>query len=71
MRPCVCNACGKTFLWEDDMLKEDVVTLQKKWGFFSRTDLEIHQLHLCEDCYDQWISTFKIPPVILKDEMPL
>ena len=53
------------------MLKEDVVTLQKKWGFFSRKDLEIHQLHLCEDCYDQLISTFKIPPVILKDEMPL
>lgn len=58
-----CNCCGKTL--QTGKTKsgepEEVVRIQKEWGYFSKKDLECHSILLCENCYDNWIRTFKIP----------
>ena len=59
-----CNMCGKRMRIEAGIPKEDFVVLEKQWGFFSQKDGEIHQICLCEDCYDKWIRTFTIPPKV-------
>lgn len=56
-----CNVCGRTLHMEKGMLREDVVQVTKEWGFFSNRDLETHKFTMCEDCYDHFISNFKIP----------
>ena len=51
----ICNKCGK------DMKQEDVLSVDKRWGYFSEKDNEVHHFDLCETCYDEIISTFQIP----------
>ena len=59
-----CNCCGKIIKEEQGVQKEDVLEIVKDWGYFSEKDLERHRLVICESCYDQWISGFKIPPKV-------
>ncbi|MGN1206449.1 MAG: hypothetical protein ACI4SQ_05620 [Eubacterium sp.] len=56
----VCNQCGKQFKYKDDILLEEVLTVRKDWGFFSKKDLQIHSFALCEECYDRLIQTFAV-----------
>ncbi len=60
-----CNACGKMIKAENGILKEDVVRVEKEWGYFSERDTEIHLFHLCEQCYDKMIAKFKYPVTLL------
>ena len=57
MRQCkiVCNKCGRV------IENEDVLSLEKRWGYFSNKDNDVHKFDLCEKCYDEFISTFQIP----------
>ena len=57
MRQCkiVCNKCGR------EIENEDVLSIEKRWGYFSNKDNEVHKFDLCEKCYDEFISTFQIP----------
>ena len=57
----VCNKCGKEIKIENGILKEDVLSIEKKWGYFSGKDNENHHFDLCEECYDKMIHSFKIP----------
>lgn len=50
-----CNRCGK------EMAAEDVLSVEKRWGYFSNKDNEVHHFNLCEECYDEIIATFQIP----------
>lgn len=50
-----CNRCGK------EMVAEDVLSVEKRWGYFSNKDNEVHHFNLCEECYDEIIATFQIP----------
>ena len=50
-----CNRCGK------EMVAEDVLSVEKRWGYFSNKDNEVHHFNLCEKCYDEIIATFQIP----------
>ena len=59
-----CNCCGKEIKEEQGMPKEDVLTIVKDWGYFSKKDMERHQLIICEACYDKWVSGFRIPPEV-------
>lgn len=43
------------------MAKEDTLSVQKRWGYFSEKDNEVHAFDLCEACYDELISNFRIP----------
>ncbi len=63
MKEIRCNICGKVIKKEQGILKEDVLEVVKDWGYFSEKDMERHKFLICESCYDQWISGFKIPPV--------
>jgi len=61
MKTICCNCCGKTLLQTGQFLAEDAVSIRKEWGYFSAKDLEIHEMIICEACYDAWVQTFRIP----------
>ena len=43
------------------MAAEDVLSVEKRWNYFSQKDNDVHRFDLCEACYDEWIETFQIP----------
>ena len=57
----LCNKCGKEILVKNGISDADVLSIQKRWGYFSNKDNEVHEIDLCEECYDKWIATFAIP----------
>ena len=59
-----CNCCGKEIKTEQGIQKEDVLDVSKEWGYFSGKDMEHHRFSVCEACYDNWVSGFKIPPKV-------
>lgn len=58
-----CNMCGKK-IRESGLERDDSVVIEKKWGYFSEKDGEKHTIILCENCYDLWIESLKIPPYV-------
>ena len=42
-------------------LAEELLTVEKRWGYFSHKDGELHRFDICEECYDTWIASFQIP----------
>ena len=61
-----CNVCGKQLEMERGILKEGVFEANQEWGYFSEKDLEIHQFHICEHCYDKMVASFVLPVTIKK-----
>lgn len=57
----ICNKCGKEISVKNGVPEADVLSVEKRWGFFSEKDNEVHKFDLCEECYDEWVSTFAIP----------
>ena len=51
----ICNKCGK------EIKQEDVLSVEKRWGYFSEKDNEVHHFDLCEQCYDEMVASFQIP----------
>lgn len=51
----ICNKCGK------EIEAADALSVQKRWGYFSEKDNEVHNFDLCEECYDELVATFQIP----------
>ncbi len=41
--------------------EEEMLTVEKRWGYFSHKDGELHRFDICEECYDTWIASFQIP----------
>lgn len=56
-----CNGCGKNLKIENGILKEDIFEGKKSWGYFSTKDLAVDSFCLCEACYEEMVSNFKIP----------
>lgn len=56
-----CNGCGKEILIKDGIIREDLLSVEKRWGYFSGKDNEVHRFDLCEECYDRMTSQFVIP----------
>lgn len=56
-----CNKCGKEIPIQDGMQKKDLLSVEKRWGYFSNKDNEVHCFDLCEECYDELTAGFKIP----------
>ena len=42
------------------ILREGAIHIDHAWDYFSEKDGEIHHLDLCENCYDEIISGFRI-----------
>ena len=40
--------------------KEDVLSVDKRWGYFSDKDNRMDHFDLCEACYDELTGSFKI-----------
>lgn len=57
----VCNMCGKEIEIKNGIPGEDVLSVEKQWGYFSGKDGENHHFDLCEACYDRLTETFKLP----------
>ena len=57
----ICNKCGKEILVENGVAEADMLSVQKRWGYFSNKDNDVHEFDLCEECYDKRIATFAIP----------
>lgn len=56
----VCNFCGNEI--EKDTYNEfyDHMHFEKVWGYLSEKDGVKHEFDLCEKCYDEFVSSFKI-----------
>ncbi|MFV0520525.1 MAG: hypothetical protein ACK5LY_09680 [Lachnospirales bacterium] len=57
-----CNKCG-------DEIKKDLYGYYNshfkssfRWQYPSKFDNEVHSFKLCENCYEEFIESFKIPP---------
>lgn len=57
----ICNRCGKIIPVSNGILEEDVLSVNKRWGYFSNKDNEVHEFDLCEVCYDKMVAEFSIP----------
>ncbi len=57
----VCNKCGKEIRVKSGIPSEDILQVEKRWGYFSDKDNEEHTFDLCEACYDELVAGFQIP----------
>ena len=57
----ICNKCGKEIAVCNGRLAEDVLQVEKRWGYPSDKDNEVHSFDLCETCYDELVAAFSIP----------
>ena len=57
----ICNRCGKEIVVRNGEPREGVFSADCEWGYFSEKDGERHHFDLCESCYDDLVSSFKIP----------
>ena len=57
----ICNCCGKKMVVENGILREGAISIDHMWDYFSEKDGEVHHFDLCEGCYDEIVSQFRIP----------
>ena len=57
----LCNCCGKKLVVEHGIIREGSLGIDHAWDYFSEKDGQVHHFDLCEDCYDEWISGFRLP----------
>lgn len=56
----ICNKCGREIPVSKGVPQEDFLEVEKSWGYFSDKDGETDRFDLCEDCYDEFVRSFKI-----------
>ena len=59
-----CNMCGREILVNNGIIKEGIFKVAYDWNYFSKKDGEVHNIAMCEACYDELIKQFKIPVYI-------
>lgn len=57
----ICNKCGKVIPVKAGVPTEDVLEVEKRWGYFSGKDNRRDRFELCEKCYDELVKGFLIP----------
>jgi len=57
-----CNSCGREVIKDTHGYFEDHLSITKAWGYHSPFDGQIHDIDICIDCYESWVSQFEIPP---------
>jgi len=62
-----CNQCSKS-LWKASYSNHpptpEYLTIFKNWGKHSKWDGQIHELHICQDCYTKLTSHFEIRDIM-------
>lgn len=56
----ICNKCGKEIPVLKGVPQEDVLEVEKRWGYFSDKDNQVDRFDLCEECYDELVKSFRI-----------
>ena len=59
-----CNKCGRPICMEEYIEKADYLKIEKNWGYFSNKDGTCVKINICEECYDEIVQEFQIPPVV-------
>lgn len=57
----ICNQCGREIEVSHEVPREESLEVEKRWGYFSEKDNEVHKFDLCESCYDAMVKQFRIP----------
>ena len=57
-----CTCCGKRIPVIKGVPAEDVLDVEKRWGYASSKDNQVHRFELCEDCYDEMVRHFRVKP---------
>lgn len=60
LQKIVCNKCGKEIPVIQGEPQEEVLAIEKRWGYFSKKDNQFHRFEICEDCYDEFVQSFCI-----------
>ena len=47
---------------EECVEKADYLKIEKNWGYFSNKDGTNQKINICEECYDEMVEGFRIPP---------
>ncbi len=58
-----CNMCGREIEFRKNIQVEEVLSVKKKWGYFSGQDGVQYEFDLCEACCAELIKQFRIPAV--------
>ena len=61
LKRIICNCCGRELKMEKGYLKEECISVDHTFGYFSRRDGSRQHFDLCEDCYEKWLQTFAVP----------
>lgn len=61
-----CNMCGKSIEKDNFDRFCDYLSVDKSWGYLSCLDGQAHSFDLCDMCYKDVVSKFKIK--VLEDE---
>lgn len=56
----ICNRCGREIAVKEGVPCEDVLHVEKRWGYFSGKDNRRDSFDLCETCYDQMVAGFQV-----------
>lgn len=56
----ICNKCGREIPVSKGVPAEDVLQVEKRWGYFSQKDNRVDRFDLCETCYDELVKSFQI-----------
>lgn len=62
IRQIICNKCGREIPVSKGVPAEDYLEVEKRWGYPSDKDNQVDRFDLCEDCYDELVRSFRIPP---------
>ncbi len=62
VKKIICNKCGKEIPVINGVPKGDFLHVEKRWGYFSEKDNDVHTFDLCESCYDAMVADFQIAP---------
>ena len=49
---------------EESVEKADYVKIEENWGYFSNKDGTCAKINICEECYDEMVKGFQIPPTV-------
>lgn len=60
----ICNQCGKEIPMVNGRMAAGVCSIHQTWEYGSDKDGETHEIDLCEDCYDKWVTEFQVPVTV-------
>jgi len=61
VKDIICNACGAVIGVNEYGVRQEHLSIEKRWGFGSAFDGEIHNIDICMPCYEKWLAGMKIP----------